>query len=106
MAERIDTTKLVEAFQRVPGWVASGPDRMERRWEFAGFGEAMRFVGRVAQLAEECNHHPEIEIRFRRVRLVLSTHEAGGLTERDFEWAERLEALEALEARRVREGAE
>jgi 4a-hydroxytetrahydrobiopterin dehydratase len=70
---------------------------MERQWEFRGFKEAIGFVYRVAELAEKANHHPDIEIRFRRVRLFLTTHDAGGLTARDFDLAEHVDALEGAE---------
>lgn len=95
MSELIPIEALEEAFKRVPGWRPSGTDRsrMERGWEFRGFREAVEFVCRVAELAERENHHPDIDIRFRRVRLVLTTHEAGGLTGRDFDLAEQLDRL-------------
>jgi 4a-hydroxytetrahydrobiopterin dehydratase len=95
MSELIPIDALEEAFKRVPRWRPSGTDRsrMERCWGFRGFREAVEFVCRVAELAERENHHPDIDIRFRRVRLVLTTHDAGGLTGRDFDFAERVDAL-------------
>lgn len=50
----------------------------------------MAFVNRVAALAEEANHHPDIDIRWNKVRLTLTTHSAGGLTTKDFELARQL----------------
>ena len=95
MSELIPIEALEEAFKRVPGWRPSGTDRsrMERCWEFRGFREAVEFVCREAEVAERENHHPDLAIRFRRVRLVLTTHEAGGLTGRDFDLAEQLDRL-------------
>lgn len=61
---------------------------------FADFLEAMRFVNRVAKLAERAQHHPDIDIRWNQVRLVLTTHDAGGLTERDFALAEKIAKLQ------------
>ena len=53
----------------------------------------MRFVNRVAELAEEAGHHPDIDIRYNRVRLALVTHDADGLTSKDFDLAARTDKL-------------
>ena len=57
---------------------------MVRTFQFETFRDAVTFVDRVADIAEEANHHPDIDIRFNRVRLALVSHDAGGLTSRDF----------------------
>jgi 4a-hydroxytetrahydrobiopterin dehydratase len=54
-----------------------------RDWTFSDFATAMIFVNHVAELAEEANHHPDIDIRYNKVRLALISHDAGGLTKRD-----------------------
>jgi 4a-hydroxytetrahydrobiopterin dehydratase len=65
-----------------------------RDYEFKDFAEAMAFVNRVADLAEEANHHPDILVHgWNNVRLTLTTHSAGGLTENDHEMARRIDAL-------------
>ena len=65
-----------------------------RDWKFKDFAEAMAFVNRVADAAEEANHHPDILVHgWNKVRLVLTNHSAGGLTAADFEMAERIDAL-------------
>jgi 4a-hydroxytetrahydrobiopterin dehydratase len=71
-----------------------------RDWTFPDFSTAMVFVNRVAQLAEEVNHHPDIDIRFNRVRLALISHDASGLTRRDTTTARKLTALFPTPARR------
>ena len=53
------------------------------RFQFETFAKALQFVNRVARLAEEADHHPDIDIRYRVVRLALSTHDAGGITDKD-----------------------
>lgn len=63
--------------------------------EFTDFVEAMGFVTAVALAAENANHHPDIDIRWNQVKLRLSTHSEGGLTEKDLELAERVDALRA-----------
>ncbi len=74
-------------------WQREG-DEIVREWKFKDFGEAMAFVNRVAVKAEAANHHPDILLHgWNKVRLSLTNHSAGGLTEADFEMAEKLDAL-------------
>lgn len=61
-----------------------------REFQFHDFPTAIRFVNRVARLAEKAWHHPDIDIRWNKVRLTLTTHDQGGLTEKDFALADRL----------------
>ena len=62
---------------------------LERTFELPSFREAIAFVGRVADLAEDANHHPDIAISYRKVTLRWTTHSEGGITERDHELAAR-----------------
>ena len=64
-----------------------------RVFRFHDFAEAMRFVNKVARLAEAANHHPDIAINYNTVSLGLTTHDEGGLTERDFRLARKINAL-------------
>lgn len=74
-------------------WRREG-DEIVREWQLEGFAEAMAFVNRVADAAEEANHHPDILIHgWNKVRLSLTNHAAGGLTEPDFEMAARIDKL-------------
>jgi 4a-hydroxytetrahydrobiopterin dehydratase len=66
-----------------------------REFELPSFGEAIDFVVRLADLADGENHHPDIDIRYRRVTVRWTTHSAGGITEKDREMAERTSALVA-----------
>jgi 4a-hydroxytetrahydrobiopterin dehydratase len=66
---------------------------LERTFELGSFREAIAFVGRVADLAEAENHHPDMAISYRRVTLRWTTHSEGGITERDRELAVRSEEL-------------
>jgi 4a-hydroxytetrahydrobiopterin dehydratase len=75
-------------------WQREG-DEIVRQWQLADFAEAMAFVNRVAELAEEANHHPDILIHgWNKVRLSLTNHSAGGLTEADFGMAARIDQLD------------
>lgn len=66
---------------------------LRRTFEFPDFAAAMKFVNAVARAAERAGHHPDIDIRWNKVTLTLTTHDAGGLTEKDFELARRCDAL-------------
>jgi 4a-hydroxytetrahydrobiopterin dehydratase len=69
-------------------------DEIVRGWKFRDFAEAITFVNRVAQAAEEANHHPDILVHgWNNVRLSLTNHAAGGLTEADFEMAQKFDRL-------------
>lgn len=70
----------------LPGWERHH-DALEKRYRFASFAEALAFVNRVAALAEEADHHPDILVRHREVTLTLSSHDEGGITERDLRLA-------------------
>jgi 4a-hydroxytetrahydrobiopterin dehydratase len=77
---------LSDAEQRVrdmPGWELSG-DSITRLFTFAGFPEAIAFVVRLGFAAEAADHHPDLLINYKRVRVTYSTHSAGGLTDKDF----------------------
>lgn len=84
-------TEIQALLPRVPGWERRGAE-LRRTWTFPDFRGAMAFVNRVADLAEAANHHPDIDIRYSKVSLALSTHDAGGLTARDFALAESIGA--------------
>jgi 4a-hydroxytetrahydrobiopterin dehydratase len=81
--------ELDEFLGKNPEW-ALEEGMLVRFLTFANFVEAMAFVNRVAQLAEQANHHPDIDIRYNRVKLALVSHDAGGITARDASMARRL----------------
>jgi 4a-hydroxytetrahydrobiopterin dehydratase len=64
-----------------------------REWTFAGFPEAIAFVDQVARMAEAAGHHPDIDIRYNRVRLTLVTHDAGGITPKDAALAQQVDEI-------------
>jgi len=70
----------------LPGWQIEAGE-LTRTFSFKDFMAALAFVNRVGQEAEKAGHHPDIDIRYNRVRLSLVTHDAGGLTEKDFDLA-------------------
>ena len=82
MATALTAEERSELAASRPDW-SVGEKSMTRTCTFADFGEAIAFVARTALAAEVLDHHPDIDIRWNRVTLVLSTHSAGGLTELD-----------------------
>jgi 4a-hydroxytetrahydrobiopterin dehydratase len=89
---KLDEAKIFLALASVPNWQKKG-DVISRTFQFKNFPAAIKFVGDVAQLAEEEWHHPDIDIRWNKVTLALTTHDAGGLTEKDFALAKKFDAL-------------
>jgi 4a-hydroxytetrahydrobiopterin dehydratase len=90
--ELLDDNAVETALKELPGWRRDG-DRITKTFELDGFESAINFVTRVADAAEAAEHHPDIDIRWNKVTLTLSTHSAGGLTERDISLARRVERL-------------
>ena len=89
MAETLTQQEMDDALTALPDWrIESG--NLIREWTFATFVEAMQFVNRVALIAESIDHHPDIDIRYRRVKLALSSHDVGGITRRDIRFAGQL----------------
>jgi 4a-hydroxytetrahydrobiopterin dehydratase len=81
------TTKQINLhLKAVPNW-SKRAQILSRTYKFEGFLQAIQFVNRVAKKAQKINHHPDIDIRFNRVTLKLTTHDEGGLTEKDFSLA-------------------
>lgn len=77
--------EIEAACGELSGWEAdTEAPSISREYQFPSFPAAVRFVDFVAELAEAADHHPDIDIRYNRVRLTLSTHSAGGVTEKDF----------------------
>ena len=63
---------------------------IQHLYEFADFAQAMKFVNRVAEAAEQANHHPDIDIRYNKVTMSLTSHDSGGVTNRDLKMARRI----------------
>ncbi len=89
---KLDEPRILAALALLPGWERNG-SVIARTYEFKDFPAAMKFVNAAAVAAEEAWHHPDIDIRWNKVTLVLTTHDAGGLTEKDFSLAKQLDAL-------------
>ncbi len=82
-------SEIETQLRRLAGWQRRGRE-ITRSFAFADFKGSIAFVNRVAGLADAMDHHPDIDIRYSKVTLTLTTHDAGGLTARDFALAEQI----------------
>jgi 4a-hydroxytetrahydrobiopterin dehydratase len=78
--------ELTDALARLPGWERH-ETAITREYRFAGFPDAIAFVVRLAYDAEAADHHPDLDVRYNRVRVTLSTHSEGGVTTKDIDLA-------------------
>lgn len=94
MVAKLDEAARAGLAGALPGWsLAEGRDAIRRAFRFRDFNEAWGFMARVALLAEAQDHHPEWSNTYNRVEIVLTTHDAGGLSERDLRLARAIDAL-------------
>lgn len=91
-APLLDDREIADRLSRVPAWARDG-DTIARTFRFADFREAVEFLRRVTDPADEQNHHPDVQIHWNEVTLILWTHASGGLTERDFRLADTIDRL-------------
>jgi 4a-hydroxytetrahydrobiopterin dehydratase len=89
MSTRLSDADIESRLRRVSGWTRAG-DEIRRTFAFADFKGSLEFVNRVGALAEAMDHHPDVDIRYSKVTLALTTHDAGGLTASDFDLAEKI----------------
>ncbi len=90
--ELLTDEEITAEMAKLAGWTRDGRE-IRKSFGLADFAASMGFVVSVALLAEKANHHPDIDIRWNRVTLVLSTHSAGGLTAKDFALAARIDGI-------------
>jgi 4a-hydroxytetrahydrobiopterin dehydratase len=88
----LDDRTVATKLKNLAQWKLEGGE-IVRNCTFGDFVQAMEFVNGVAELAEGAGHHPDIDIRYNKVRLALISHDAGGLTERDFDLAAAIDSL-------------
>jgi 4a-hydroxytetrahydrobiopterin dehydratase len=90
--EKLDKQELQDSLLKLPLWKLEAGE-LVREWKFIDFPAAIAFVTAVANRAEAAGHHPDIDIRYNRVRLALVTHDAGGVTLKDLEMAAALDEI-------------
>jgi 4a-hydroxytetrahydrobiopterin dehydratase len=89
---RLSESDIDERLEGLDGWERSG-DAIVKEFDNADFKGSVDFVNRLTPEAEEMNHHPDLEISWSTVKVSLSTHSQGGLTDNDFELARRIDSL-------------
>lgn len=90
MAKKLNPESVRGWLRERPGWKRQS-NRLVKDFQFGSFRDSIVFVNRVATLADEVDHHPDIDIRYDHVRLTLFTHDAGGITEKDLALAEQID---------------
>jgi 4a-hydroxytetrahydrobiopterin dehydratase len=91
MPTKLTPDEASTLLEDVPEWTLEG-NEIVRTFSLGSFVEAVEFVNTVTELAEEANHHPDVDIRWNKVTLHLSTHSKGGLTKADFDLAAEIDA--------------
>jgi 4a-hydroxytetrahydrobiopterin dehydratase len=84
--------EITTALAGLPGWERHD-DTIDKTFKRPDFAQAMEFVNALAVMAEDARHHPDIDIRYNRVKVALTTHDAGGLTQADLDLAQGIEGL-------------
>ena len=92
MSDILDETQVASTLKKMPEWDLEGKS-IARTIEFEDFNDAIDFVNGLAEIAEEAQHHPDMLIRYNKVKVMLSTHDVGGITELDFELASRIDNM-------------
>lgn len=92
MTTVLSENDVLQALQKLPGWKKNA-NAIERNFQFANFVQAMDFVNQIAEAAEAVNHHPDIHISYNKVTMVLVSHDAGGITQRDIRMAGKINEL-------------
>ncbi len=90
--EPLDDASITARLATLTDWSRDG-DVIRKEYTCAGFADAIAFVVRIGFLAEAADHHPDIDIRWRKVTIALSTHDAGGLTTLDLDLATRIDEV-------------
>lgn len=93
--KRLTEEEAAKKMKTLPGWsVIESGQKIEKKYSFSNFTDAVCFLNRIAEFAEELNHHPDLHLTdYKNLRVVLSTHSAGGLTQLDFKMAAQIEEV-------------
>ncbi len=92
MPSRLSDLEIQRALGSLPGWARRG-EVLTKTFTFPTFAAGIDFVQRVATAADDVNHHPDIDIRYTKITIALSTHDSGGLTQKDIDLAGVIEQL-------------
>lgn len=90
---KLDDAQIQERLAQAEGWRLNEAGEIIKTYTFSGFPQSLMFATAVGVLAEAAQHHPDITIKWNKVTLALTTHDAGGLTDKDFDLARQIDAL-------------
>jgi 4a-hydroxytetrahydrobiopterin dehydratase len=90
MRTKLSDLEIRRALGNLPGWSRKG-EALVKTYTFARFADGIKFVQQVAEIADGMDHHPDIDIRYTKLTFSLSTHDAGGITQRDLDLATKIE---------------
>lgn len=90
---KLDDAQIQERLAHAEGWHLNEAGEITKTYTFSGFPQSLMFATAVGVLAEAAQHHPDITIKWNKVTLALTTHDAGGLTDKDFDLARQIDAL-------------
>jgi 4a-hydroxytetrahydrobiopterin dehydratase len=91
--KKLSPDEIEQELTGLEGWELDEGEVIVKEYQLGDFSDAMIFVNNVAQLAEELGHHPDIDIRYNKVLLRLTTHDSGGVTRKDLELADKIERI-------------
>ena len=92
MRQKLSDLEIQRALGGLPGWARKGA-ALAKTFSFDRFADGIRFIDRLARVADDMNHHPDIDVRYTKITIMLSTHDAGGITDADLRLAEKIEMV-------------
>jgi 4a-hydroxytetrahydrobiopterin dehydratase len=87
---KLSPDQITQNLKQLPGWEQKG-EAIAKKYKFKAFMDGIRCIDRIAEVAENMDHHPDIAINYTRITFTLSTHDQGGVTAKDFKLAEAIE---------------
>lgn len=87
---KLNPDEITAKLRTLPEWELKG-SAISKQYTFKEFMDGIRFINRIAEIAEQMDHHPDIAVNYRRITFTLSTHDQGGITEKDFKLADAIE---------------
>lgn len=94
MPKLLPESEIKSRLKALKGWKGEG-DFITKTFEFGNFMDGIQFIDRIAKVAEEEQHHPDIHVKYTTIKLSIQTHSAGGVTKRDFDLAASIERIQA-----------
>jgi 4a-hydroxytetrahydrobiopterin dehydratase len=94
MTGKLSASEVKDKLSAIPGWVIADNGELTRTYKRKNFMDGLKFVNELAVVAEKAGHHPDVLLTYPSVKISLTTHDAGGLTEKDFALAAAIDSLQ------------